>query len=93
MYRRRSVRGSSGIRWHVGVVLLDVEDDVEADAVHQLGTVGRRDAVKMFHISSMSSGGGDSFLDDHQAFALMAAQIRLKMNPSLSRRTWNGARP
>ena len=48
--------------------------------------------VKIFHIIDVLRVC-DTLLDDHQALALMAAQMRLKMKPSLSRRTWNGTSP
>ena len=52
-----------------GVVLLDVEDDVEADAVHQLK---RWDAAADEDVPHRVDVGrrGDSFLDDQQTLAL-----------------------
>ena len=49
--------------------------------------------VKILHISSMSSGPATPSSTTIRHSRLMAAQIRLKMNPSLSRWTRNGARP
>jgi hypothetical protein len=51
-----------------GVVLLDVEDDVEADAVHQLKWWDAAADEDLSHPVDVGRRG-DSFLDDHQTFA------------------------
>jgi hypothetical protein len=49
--------------------------------------------VKISHIRSTSSGGATPSSTTIRPSRLIAAQMRLKMKPSLSRRTWKGTNP
>src|SRR5829696_9078224 len=77
---------------HGGVVLLDGQHHVQADSVHEPkgGTPAR---VKISHMASTSSGGATPSSTTIRHSRLIAAQMRLKMKPSLSRRTWKGTSP
>ena len=82
MYRRRSFRGLLGTRTHVGVVLLDVQDDIEP---HPVREPERRDSgsveetpegLEVFRWRDASSTGCSSI----SAGSLYAIALLLQIN-------------